>query len=184
MVGTKITTIRESKNMSMLEVAERSGLTLAQLTNIENDNTFPSLAPLIKIARALGVRVGTFMNNNEQTGPIVTLKDEADIASTFSNSNGDSRSKMNYISLAGRMSERHMEPFIIDIEPESEGHKTSQHEGEEIIYVLNGNVEVEYDSESFELAEGDSIYFDSTLAHHVHAIGGTAKILATVYVPA
>lgn len=184
MVGTKITEIRESKSISLEEVAEKSDLTLDQLKNIENNNTIPSLAPLIKIARVLKVRVGAFMGGHEHTGPIVTLKDEVSIASSFSATHEDSRSTMNYISLAGRKSERHMEPFIIEIEPSGEGHKTSTHEGEEFIYVISGTVEVEYGNEKFELAEGDSIYYDSLVAHQIHASGGKAKIIATVYVPA
>ncbi len=183
MVGEKITAIRESKSISIEEVAERSGLSVAQISNIENNETLPSLSPLIKIARVLGVRMGTFMDDNDQIGPIVTLKGEADIAMSFSNNNESARSSMNYTSLAGRKSGRHMEPFIIDIEPSTDGYKTSQHEGEEFIYVLEGNVEIEYGKEKFELGQGDSIYYDSIVAHHVHAKDGAAKILATVYVP-
>ena len=64
-VGSKIKAIRESKNLSIEEIAERSGLTADQIISIENDQNLPSLGPLIKIARALGVRLGTFMDDND-----------------------------------------------------------------------------------------------------------------------
>ena len=64
-VGSKIKGLRESKNLSIEEIAERSGLTTDQINTIENGQTMPSLGPLIKIARALGVRLGTFMDDNE-----------------------------------------------------------------------------------------------------------------------
>ena len=57
-VGHKIKGIRESKNLSVEEIAESSGLSVEQITSIENDQNLPSLGPLIKIARALGVRLG------------------------------------------------------------------------------------------------------------------------------
>ena len=50
--------LRESKNMTREEVSERSGLSLEQIRSIEEDQHLPSLGPLIKVARALGVRLG------------------------------------------------------------------------------------------------------------------------------
>ena len=51
-VGNKIKGLRETKNISIEEIAERSGLTVEQIQSFENDQTLPSLGPLIKIARA------------------------------------------------------------------------------------------------------------------------------------
>ena len=56
-VGSKIKGFRESKGLSVEEVAERSGLSAEQIRSIENDDYLPSLGPLIKVARALGVRL-------------------------------------------------------------------------------------------------------------------------------
>ena len=183
MVGKKITAIRESKNLSIEEVAERSGLSIKQITSVENDDLLPSLSPLIKIARVMGVRLGTFLDDNNNIGPIVTLKNETNKALSFSNNEDENRSSMNYLSLAGQKSGRHMEPFIIEVAPGDKGHKLSQHEGEEFIYVLEGQIEIEYGKETMELNQGDSIYYDSIVAHHVHAKDGKAKILATIYIP-
>ena len=78
-----------------------------------------------------------------------------------------------------------MEPFIIDINPETTPeYKLSAHEGEEFIYVMEGEVEVEYGKEKYALKAGDSIYYDSIVKHHLHgAPGKSAKILALVYIP-
>ena len=57
-VGKKIKSIRETKQISSCELAERTGLAEEQIYRIENNVDIPSLAPLIKIARALGVRLG------------------------------------------------------------------------------------------------------------------------------
>lgn len=186
-VGSKIKGIRESKNLSIEEIAERSGLSTDQILSIENDQYLPSLGPLIKIARTLGVRLGTFLDDNDALGPVVCRASEQNSASSisFSNDAADARTNMIYHSLAKQKTGRHMEPFIIEIQPSEEKEfKLSAHEGEEFIYVMSGEVEIEYGKEKYQLKEGDSIFYDSIVKHHVHgAVGKAAKILAVVYIP-
>ena len=186
-VGLKIKGLRESKNLSIEEIAERSGLSVEQIVSIENDQNLPSLGPLIKIARALGVRLGTFMDDNDALGPVVCRAAERERESSISFSNGaaDARKHMEYHPLAQQKAGRHMEPFVIDINPEdSPEFQLSAHEGEEFIYVMQGEVEIVYGKETYMLYEGDSIFYDSIVKHHVHgAPGKSAKILAVVYIP-
>ena len=186
-VGLKIKGIRESKNLSIEEIADRSGLSVEQIESIENDQNLPSLGPLIKIARALGVRLGTFMDDNDSLGPVIcrAADRERDSSISFSNGAVDARKHMEYHPLAQQKAGRHMEPFVIDINPEeSPEFQLSAHEGEEFIYVMQGEVEIVYGNETFRLEEGDSIFYDSIVKHHVHgAPGKSAKILAVVYIP-
>ena len=95
-VGSKIKGIRESKNLSIEEIAESSGLSTEQIIAIENGQTLPSLGPLIKIARALGVRLGTFMDDNDALGPVVCRAEDRERDSSISFSNGatDARKHM------------------------------------------------------------------------------------------
>jgi transcriptional regulator with XRE-family HTH domain len=186
-VGLKIKSLRESKNLSVEEIAERSGLSVDQINNIENGQNLPSLGPLIKIARALGVRLGTFMDDNDALGPVITRAEEREQNNSisFSNDAVDARKHMEYHPLAQQKAGRHMEPFIIDINPEdTPNFQLSAHEGEEFIYVMNGEVEIVYGKDTYSLKEGDSIFYDSIVKHHVHgAPGKSAKILAVVYIP-
>ena len=184
-IGSKIKGIRESKNLSVEEISERSGLSVEQIVSIENDEYLPSLGPLIKVARALGVRLGTFLDDNDSLGPVVCRAEERDNSISFSNGTTDARKHMDYFALARQKAGRQMEPFIIEIQPSEEKvYKLSAHEGEEFIYVLSGELEIEYGKETFTLKEGDSIYYDSIVEHHVHGVTGkAAKILAVVYIP-
>lgn len=186
-VGFKIKSLRESKGLSVEEIAERSGLSVDQINNIENGQNLPSLGPLIKIARALGVRLGTFMDDNDALGPVVTRAEEREQnrSISFSNDAVDARKHMEYHPLAQQKAGRHMEPFIIDINPEdAHNFQLSAHEGEEFIYVMDGEVEIVYGKDTYLLKEGDSIFYDSIVKHHVHgAPGKSAKILAVVYIP-
>jgi quercetin dioxygenase-like cupin family protein len=76
-----------------------------------------------------------------------------------------------------------MDPFLVTINP-GKAPEISSHEGEEFIYVLDGRIEVEYGKETYTLVAGDSIYFDSIVAHRVQAVGSVgARLLSTVYAP-
>ncbi len=185
-VGEKIKTLRQEKEISIEALAERSGLAIEQIERIENNIDLPSLAPLIKIARALGVRLGTFLDDQDETGPVVCRKKEATDTISFSNNAIHSRRHMEYHSLSKSKADRHMEPFIIDVQPTEEASDfvLSSHEGEEFIMVLEGVMEISYGKHTYLLEEGDSIYYDSIVPHHVHAYEGkAAKILAVIYTP-
>jgi transcriptional regulator with XRE-family HTH domain len=186
-LGSKIKGIRESRNLSVEEIAESSGLTVDQINSIENDENLPSLGPLIKIARAMGVRLGTFMDDNDALGPVICRAKDREKESSISFSNGavDARKHMEYHPLAQQKAGRHMEPFVIDINPEDKTEfNLSAHEGEEFIYVLSGELQIAYGKKTFTLKEGDSIFYDSIVMHHVHgAPEKPAKILAVVYIP-
>jgi transcriptional regulator with XRE-family HTH domain len=180
--GNKVKSVRESKFISMETVAERTGLTVNQVEMIENGESL-SLSPLIKIARALGVRLGTFLDDLESECPVVCRTEDYDKGVRF-NSSKNSTKHLDYYSLARAKSGRYMEPFIIEINnAKGDDFTFSSHEGEEFIYCLDGIVEIMYGQKSYTLNQGDSIYYDSIVEHGIQAINGKAKILAIVYAP-
>ncbi len=184
-VTKKIKTLCSDKNISTKELAKRSGLTLEQIKLIDSSDKIPSLSSLIKIARALGVRIGTFLDDSENFGPVVNRSADNLRPATFSSQLSTNNSHMDFFSLASRKAGRAMEPFIIDIKPGEEGEMiSSSHEGEEFIYVLSGSISVTYGNETILLNTGDSIYYDSIVDHLITTpTGEPAQILAVVYSP-
>lgn len=185
-IGERIREIRASKSISLADMIERSGLAEKQVVAIEETGGIPSLAPLIKIARVLGVRLGTFLDDVDESGPVISRKEQYNKSISFSTKDTSSVKHMDYYSLSSTKSGRHMEPFVIQIEPIKKGVDfiLSTHEGEEFIYCLEGVVEINYGTDVYWLEEGDSIYYDSIVSHHVHAGGESgAKILAVIYTP-
>ena len=185
-LGDRIKSFRESKQISIEDMSERSGLKIDQINHIEENSGLPSLASLIKIARVLGIRPGTFLDDNDELGPVISRK-ESHSEPVFSSTNDMGQKKhMSYFPLSTAKSGRHMEPFIIHIDPTEEGadFTVSSHEGEEFIYCMEGQIEITYGKNTYILEDGDSIYYDSIVPHHVHAAGEDgAKILAVVYTP-
>lgn len=186
--GKKIRAIRESKSIDIETLAERSMLTPEQISAIEDKETLPSLSPLIKIARALGVRLGTFLDDADMSniGAVVCRAGERKVGINFSNDASWEGETMQYFPLSDAKENRHIEPFIIDILPtEKTAYTMESHEGEEFIYILDGTVEISYGKHTYTLNAGDSIHYDCIVRHHVHTASGcsSARILAVVYVP-
>jgi len=186
--GERITQLCKTYSVTRETLSERSGVSIDLIRRIEEGGHIPDLAPLVKISRALGVRLGTLLDDHEELGPVITRAGSADETVRFKtgvsaeNKNEDHQG-LSFKALAADKNSRHMEPFIVDIDPKAE-QKKSTHEGEEFIYVLSGNLGVDYGQDSYSLKTGDSIYYDSIVPHRVmSADGGSTRILAVIYTP-
>jgi transcriptional regulator with XRE-family HTH domain len=184
-LGEKIRTLRNDKKFSLDEVADRVQLEVKQLKNIEDGTFSPSLGVLIKLARVLGVRLGTFLDDEVRQGPVITRKGEADLSASYTNAGAAKNDKLAFFSLAREKADRHMEPFLVDINPGVPSNPlASSHEGEEFIYVLKGAILIHYGKDSIELYEGDSIYLDSIINHQIYSANDDkALLMAVVYQP-
>jgi transcriptional regulator with XRE-family HTH domain len=182
-IGSRIKRFRENKSISIDDLAVRTGLDGAFLRALEEEDIYPSLGPLLKIARCLGQRLGTFMDDQISDGPLVVRA--AERTEELSMLKGkDKPVALRFHSLGKGKSDRHMEPFFIEIFPEpDEDRKLSSHEGEEFIVVTSGRVEIVYAGTSHILGAGDSVYFNSIVPHYVGAKDGKAEIYAVLYFP-
>lgn len=150
-LGKKIKEFRQFRQITRDELALKANLDINQLEKIEEKGVMPSLGHLIKISRALGVRIGTFLDDQDQIGPVIVRAGEEKSSVSFSTKDETSREHLNFFSLAQDKAGRHMEPFIVEIEPSKESdYKLSTHEGEEFIYVLEGSVEINYGKDTFQ----------------------------------
>jgi transcriptional regulator with XRE-family HTH domain len=183
-ISQRIKYYMEKRNIDIDRLAESTGLDKEFIATMLQENVYPPLGPMIKIARTLGVRLGTFLDDQESTDPyIVRSAERLTKFSVLSEKNKPA--SLNFFSLGMGKTDRHMEPFFIEVMPESAVRKTlSSHEGEEWIAVLKGSIEVIYGKETYILEEGDSVYYNSVVPHYVSARGGEkAQIHAVVYIP-
>jgi transcriptional regulator with XRE-family HTH domain len=181
-VGEKIKIFRESKGLLLKDVADLTGFSTALLSQMENHLVSPSLGTLIKMAKALGVKVGDFLGETQGEPFTIVRKDERKTVSRFASKEGVKYGYL-YESLGHEKRDRHMEPFIVTLEPATvKTSKTSVHEGEEFIFVLEGEMEVILGNHTDVLFPGDSIYYDSTIPHRVQCHQEKiTKILAVLY---
>lgn len=183
-VGQRISAFMKNQAMSLEDLAETTGLNTDFLQSVIEDNVYPSLGPLLKIARALEVRLGTFLDDQLSEDPLINRRPER--KSELSMLRGkDKPVALKFYSLGKGKSDRNMEPFYIELLPESAQEKDlSSHEGEEFIVVQSGSVEVIYGTETYTLEAGDSIYYNSIVPHYVSCDGDQpAAIYAVLHIP-
>ncbi|MCB2188667.1 MAG: cupin domain-containing protein [Deltaproteobacteria bacterium] len=183
-LGARIQKYRQGRELTREELAERTGLAVDFLAAVEEDEVYPSLGPLLKIARSLGVRLGTFLDDQVNADPLIVRRQDRTPQLTTHRGKGSPQG-LTFHSLGRGKTDRRMEPFYVEILPESGGEpELSSHEGEEFIVVLSGRVRLTYGGEVSELEPGDSMYYNSVVPHHVGAAGGErAEIYAVLYIP-
>jgi len=181
-LGSRIRTYREKLGLSVEDLAKNTGIEPALITNVEEGKTYPSIGVMVKLSRALGQRLGTFTDDHFREDPLIVRKDERK-AETLPH-RGEGNNGYNYYLLGKGKTDRHMEPFFIQIEP-MDSVEFSSHEGEEFIIVVSGEVVLRYGKKTYQLKEGDSMYYNSVVPHHVGAANGApASIYAVIYMPA
>jgi len=183
-VGEKVREIREQRGLSLQEMAERTGYSSAILSQIENHMISPPLGALIKIAKALGVKVGTFFGEDPREPFTIVRHHERKHVSRFASKEGVFYG-YSYESLGFDKKDRHMEPFLVTLEPATvKSERLSTHDGEEFIFILEGEMEVILGKHKDILHPGDCIYYESTIPHRVQCHrGAPTKILAVIWTP-
>ncbi len=182
-VGPRLSQFRADRGMTVDALSARCGVPAETIEAIEAGQMSPSIAPLVKLSRALGVRLGTFLDDAGGRGPVVCRGGQASEVMRAPGQVSAKMGAMSFYSLAKDKAGRSMEPFIVDVRPiPGDEANLSSHEGEEFIYVLQGEVEVRYGSDTRALVAGDSIYYDSIVPHRVSS-KAPARLLAVVYAP-
>jgi len=166
-------------------VGEKTGLPVSTLSRIENDQISPTYDQLSKLSLGLDIDMGQLLSGDtEAAKPVQTARRSVNRA-------GDGQlldtpmQALRYLSLD--LTNKQFAPIIGEIKARSlhEAGEFHRHEGEEFIFVLAG--ELELHSESYaplNLRTGDSVYFDSGMAHAYVAAGKErCKILSICTAP-
>ncbi len=180
-VGRRVRSYRERLNMGVGDLAIKSGIAEETIGAIERGEVLPALGVLTKLSRALGQRLGTFMDDQFKPDPIITRA--ADVEASKIRQEG--RNELGYAahSLAIGKPDRHMDPFRIEFAADGVD-EVSSHEGEELIICISGEVELTYGGEKSVLRAGDTAYYNSVVKHGLRALGGKpASIYGVVFMP-
>lgn len=181
-IGERIKSLRIEKGLSIDDVAEKSGISAATITAIEDHALSPPLGNIISLAAAFRITLGELFGDSADAPFCIVRSDNRKTVSRFSSTDGKSGG-YSYESLGQQKQNRQMEPFLVTLAPAAPSPaEPNQHDGEEILFVLSGQVEVRLADHTDILNPGDSIYYDSTLPHVVSCHGDQpATILAVIY---
>ena len=180
-VGNRIRTYREKLDMSVYDLSQKSGIDEKIINSIEKGEVLPALGVLTKLSRALGQRLGTFMDDQFKPDPIITRAADIEAAKVAD----EGMNELGYAShsLALGKPDRHMDPFRIEFAANGVD-ELSSHEGEELIICLAGEIELTYGNEKSVLKPGDTAYYNCVVKHGLKALNGQpASIYGIVFMP-
>ena len=171
-IGSKVRELRQKKHHTLQDVAAKTGLSKPFLSQIENDHVVPPVATLLKLARAFDVGLAYFFQDEVGIDRIaITRRDERVRVEKRPHHR---KGEVNYIyeALDTKKTNKHMEPFLVEFPVQDTSEMIfMNHEGEEFLHVLEGNLEFRSIDRVEVLEPGDSIYFESDLSHSFRCLG-------------
>lgn len=166
-VALRLRHMRRQRRLSLAGLEAKTGLTKSYLSKVERGVTVPSIASMLKLARAFAVPVShLFGEATDDQGVCVVRRHERRRVVRAGTTTG-----YRYEAIAHRRRQKCMEPFVMRPPRAHEGNKLFEHEGEELIFVLKGRIEVVFSDRKVVLGPGDSIYFDAHLLHRSRSLG-------------
>ncbi|WP_071799397.1 helix-turn-helix domain-containing protein [Natronohydrobacter thiooxidans] len=163
-IGREVRAFRRQKDITVAELAARTGLSIGMLSKIENGNTSPSLTTLQTLAHALSVPLTSFFRGFEEHREAVHTRAgegvEIERAGTRA---GHQYNLLGHIgaNASGVM----VEPYLITLSTESDIFPTFQHGGIETIYMLEGELRYRHSNNLYHLRPGDTLFFDADAPH-------------------
>jgi transcriptional regulator with XRE-family HTH domain len=169
-IGQKIRQLRIRNNLTQEELANRCELSKGFISQLESDQTSPSITTLVDILEGLGTDISKFFSEeiNEQ---IVFTKDDV-----FVKEDPQLYHAINWI--IPNSQKNKMEPILLELYPGGQSNIETPHEGEEFGYVVTGRIVLMIGDCSYKAKKGDSFYFKPAADHYIKNAGtSTAKII-------
>ena len=171
-IGSTIRTIRNRKKITIAQMSEGTGLSKGFISNMENNNTSPSINTLQTVANFLGIPLPYLLLEKEQRMRVVRKNERQ-----FTTHKKEKLTVEHLTSKGGLTMKR------VEFPPgASTGDKPHAHEGEECHLVLQGKILAEQGEDSVILQDGDSFSWNASVPHLVKNIGDEpAVVLIAIY---
>ena len=163
-IGREVRAFRRQQGLTVADLAQITGLSIGMLSKIENGITSPSLTTLQVLSHAFSVPVTAFFRSYEERREVQHVKagDHVEIERRGTRA-GHQYNLLGHI--GSNSSGVVVEPYLITLTAESDTFPTFQHEGLEMLYMLEGEVTYRHGDQLFHLKPGDSLFFDADARH-------------------
>ena len=163
-IGREVRGFRRQQGLTVADLAQITGLSIGMLSKIENGITSPSLTTLQVLSHAFSVPVTAFFKSYEERREVQHVKagDHIEIERRGTRA-GHQYNLLGHI--GSNSSGVVVEPYLITLTTESDTFPTFQHEGLELLYMLEGEVTYRHGDQLFHLRPGDSLFFDADARH-------------------
>lgn len=163
-IGREVREFRKALGITVADLATATGLSVGMLSKIENGAISPSLTTLQAVARALGVPITDLFKRFEEPRNAVFVKaGEGVQVERRGTRAGHQYNLLGY--LEGNTSGVLVEPYVISLTEDSDIFPAFQHQGTELIYMLEGEVLYRHGDETYRMLPGDSLFFDADAPH-------------------
>lgn len=163
-IGHEVRTLRKKLGLKVADLAAATGMSVGMLSKIENGNISSSLGTLQSLSLAFGVPITAFFRGYEEPRSASFVK-----AGEGMNIERRGTRAGHHYSLLGHIENNSsgvvVEPYLITLNTESDIFPTFQHEGMELIYMLEGQVVYRHGESLFTMRPGDSLLFDADAPH-------------------
>jgi len=181
-VGERLKIIRQETGLTLAEVGQRTGVSISNLSKIERGEVSPSFDVVIRLCEGLDIALEQFVTPgpklNVSGRKTQTLRGSAVPFST---------DQYEYLAHSSEISRKSMIPLEMWVTARSidDFEHWSEHEGEEFVYVISGEIEIHTDQYApFRVSTGESAYFDSSMKHiYICTSVDNAHILSVSYNP-
>jgi transcriptional regulator with XRE-family HTH domain len=166
-ISKQLRNLRRIRGLSLDVIAGKTGLTKGFLSLIERGLKAPSISSLQRLSHAYGVSIGTLLDGSNPSEPRYSLvrRNERRKYAREGSLYG-----YRYEALAFHKQRKRIEPFIVS-PPMRVPRKFFSHEGDEMVFVLDGRVELQLDDKRILLLPGDCIYFEAAIPHRSRSVG-------------
>ncbi|MDF2365653.1 cupin domain-containing protein [Sneathiella sp.] len=174
-IGAKLKHARKVKKLRLKGLAEAVGCSESMLSKVENDKISPSLQMLHRIVSELGITIGDLTYRVDDEDRIVMRHDERPVINMAPGRDSDG-TELEW--LIPQDQADLLAASIHFVKPGGGSMGTISHDGEEMGYILDGELELEVDGKTYFLKQGDSFYFASDRPHgYRNTKAAVAKIL-------
>lgn len=179
-LGERIREVRRMRGLTLEDLSSRTGISVDGLERAESNQWAPPLGQLVRLGKALEMKMGFFLSAGVDK-PMCLVRADARPRVARRGRKASEQYGYVYESLAAEKANRAMEPFLVTMMPTEFG-ELSSHDGQEFLFVLEGEIRAQVGKEVAVLRPGDSIYYDSSTPHLVKCYGeGPARILAVIH---
>ncbi len=163
-IGRQVRDLRKRQRMTVADLATQTGLSVGMLSKIENGVISPSLTTISTLAHALRVPlVQLFSGYEEERGCMHVKAGEGVEIERAGTRAGHQYHLLGHI--GSNNSGVVVEPYMISLDSESDQFPTFQHEGIELLYMLEGEMGYRHGDRLYRMEPGDSLLFDSDAPH-------------------
>ncbi len=165
-IGPKLRSLRKQAGLSLQQLAEQSDVSAAAIHKIEQSGMVPTITTLLKLAGAVGKPVAFFVEEATASDPTVHTADGQQRKIYTSHTGID------LAGISGTYDMFNIAGARATVEPgASSGQKLLEHPGEELVYVLEGELEFTVAGKPFLLLARDALHFRTVQPHSWHNPG-------------